>query len=107
MAIQNNIEIYKVTLVESNTGKKHTIKVSSDEYILDAAESEKIRLPYSCRAGSCTSCAAKVIEGSVTSDKCLLAEKEEKAGFILTCRAYPNSDCTILVDREDELLDLY
>lgn len=107
MAAQNNNEIYKVTLVDNNTGKKTTIKVSSDEYILDAAESEKIRLPYSCRAGSCTTCAAKVIEGSVKSDKCLLAPKEEKAGFILTCRAYPSSDCVIVVDREDELLDLY
>jgi len=54
---------YNVTLITPEGEKK--VEVSDDVYILDAAEDAGIDLPYSCRAGSCSTCAGIVTAGSV------------------------------------------
>ena len=49
---------------------------------------------------------AKLLEGNVINDHTFLTSKEEAAGFILTCRSIPTSDCVILTHQEDALFDL-
>ncbi|BAM42513.1 ferredoxin [Theileria orientalis strain Shintoku] len=80
------------------------IESSEDEYILEAAENQGIELPYSCRGGSCSTCAAALVIGEIDNcEQSYLSDEQIKQGYCLLCTSYAKSDCTIKTHKEEEL----
>jgi ring-1,2-phenylacetyl-CoA epoxidase subunit PaaE len=42
-------------------GKEHELAIGPDEHVLDAALNAGLDLPFSCKAGVCCTCRAKVL----------------------------------------------
>ena len=87
----------KVTVIIDGSAKSFPVDKTS-ESILEAGLAHGIELPYSCKAGVCSTCRAKLVEGDVDMDANYALEDYEVArGFVLTCQSYPVTD-TVTVD---------
>jgi ring-1,2-phenylacetyl-CoA epoxidase subunit PaaE len=79
----------RVTVVQD--GRRRVFTMTSDDVsVLDAAARNGLDLPYSCRAGVCSTCRARVVSGAVTmAHNVALEDWELAAGFVLCCQARP------------------
>jgi ring-1,2-phenylacetyl-CoA epoxidase subunit PaaE len=61
--------------------------------LLDAALSQNLDAPYACKAGVCSTCRAKILEGEAEmAVNHALEEYEIRQGYVLTCQCFPLSD---------------
>lgn len=70
--------------------------------VLQAARQMGMAPPYSCEAGNCATCMARVVEGSVSMRaNNALTPEEVDDGWVLTCQAVPSS-ATLHVTYDEE-----
>ena len=72
-------------------GEEFQFELAPDgQSIVDAANDEGIDAPWSCHAGVCATCRAKVLEGKVRMENHhALSDEEIEEGFILSCQSHP------------------
>ena len=86
----------EVTVIQDGRTSVFTLE-KNKETILDAALSQGIELPYSCKGGVCSTCRCKRVEGEVDMDVNFALEDYEIArGFILCCQSYPVTDKVVV-----------
>jgi ferredoxin len=81
--------------------KKTTVSRRQGETLLETARRAGLTPPFSCEAGNCGTCMAKLIEGTATMRvNDALMDDEVEEGYVLTCQAVPD-DGDVTVDYED------
>ena len=77
----------EVTVTMDGRRRSFTMKLG-DETVLDAAARAGIELPFSCRAGVCSTCRTKLVRGEVEmAQNYALEEWELEQGYVLACQS--------------------
>ena len=85
-------------------GETYTIEVPEGQTVLEAAHNADIDLPSSCYSGVCTTCAAKLSEGTVDqADGMGVGLELQAEGYALLCVSYPKSNLKLESEKEDEV----
>ncbi|MGL5079954.1 MAG: 2Fe-2S iron-sulfur cluster-binding protein [Microcoleaceae cyanobacterium] len=88
-------------------GEHFIVKVPEDRYILQSAENQGVDLPFACRNGACTTCAVRVISGTLYQPEAMgLSLELQDQGYALLCVSYPRSDLEVETQDEDEVYEL-
>lgn len=74
-------------------GATQTVTFSKDTSVLDAALDNSLDAPFACKAGVCSTCRCKLLEGEVEMlTNHALEDYEVENGYILSCQSYPLTD---------------
>jgi ring-1,2-phenylacetyl-CoA epoxidase subunit PaaE len=77
----------EVTVIMDGRRRSFTMR-RDDETVLDAAARVGIELPFSCRAGVCSTCRTKVVSGAVEmAQNYALEDWEVEQGYVLACQS--------------------
>ncbi len=80
--------MHTVTILRGD--ERFVLAVQYPDSIIKAAKKQGIRLPYSCEAGRCGTCAATCLEGHIwMAYNEVLMDDEIKKGRVLTCTGFP------------------
>ncbi len=98
---------YSVTIHDRQRNQVYSVQVPGDRYILHSSEATGIELPFACRNGACTTCAVRVISGSLRQPEAMgLSPKLQAMGYALLCVSYAESDLVVETQDEDEVYEL-
>ena len=71
-------------------GATTSLEIAPGQTVLEAAEAAGLDVPWSCRAGVCSTCRCRVLEGEVEMDQNHAIEDDElRDGYALSCQSRP------------------
>jgi ring-1,2-phenylacetyl-CoA epoxidase subunit PaaE len=74
-------------------GRSTEFPMERHERVLDVALRHRGELPYACKGGVCSTCRAKLVDGTVQMAANWALEPDElAAGYVLTCQSSPTSE---------------
>ena len=75
-------------------GTRQTVAIDAATSVLAAARAAGLDAPYSCQAGVCATCRAKITGGAYTlaANNHALEDYETAAGYVLTRQCFPEGD---------------
>ncbi len=78
-------------------GSARSFTMDKDQTVLDAALENAIDAPYACKAGVCSTCRCKVLEGEVEMvANHALEDYEVQRGYVLSCQSFPVTDRVVV-----------
>jgi ferredoxin-NADP reductase len=77
------------------TRSGRTTGVAGHQTLLDAAEAAGADIATLCRAGVCGTCRTRLVSGSVRCTSDALDERDRRAGYVLPCVTWAQSDCAL------------
>jgi ferredoxin len=73
--------------------QKASVNRVANETLLESARRAGLSPPFSCEAGNCGTCMAKLVEGRATMRvNDALDDDEVAEGYILTCQGVPDTE---------------
>jgi ring-1,2-phenylacetyl-CoA epoxidase subunit PaaE len=82
-----DLDSAEVTIIMDGRRRSFGMRMN-DESVLDAAARAGLELPFSCRAGVCSTCRTKVVRGEVEmAQNYALEEWEVEQGYVLACQS--------------------
>ncbi len=86
------------TVILEFNRETYQLEIPYYKRILEVALEHHINVPYSCRAGICSSCVATCTNGGVRMDyNEILTDQEVEQGRVLICTAHPTANFTRIV----------
>src|SRR6056297_420870 len=78
-------------------GTARSFRMGKDLSILDAALQNDLDAPFACKAGVCSTCQCRVLEGEVEMiANHALEDYEVARGYVLSCQSYPLTDRVVV-----------
>ncbi|MEM7320694.1 MAG: 2Fe-2S iron-sulfur cluster-binding protein, partial [Pseudomonadota bacterium] len=78
-------------------GATQSVSMAKDQSLLDAALENALDAPFACKAGVCSTCRCRVIEGEVDMiANHALEDYEVEKGYVLSCQSYPRTDRVVV-----------
>ncbi|MFN5193884.1 MAG: 2Fe-2S iron-sulfur cluster-binding protein [Cyanobacteriota bacterium] len=101
------VRTYPITVHWRQTGRTIRLDVPEGQSILQSFEAQGESLPFSCRNGCCTTCAVRVLHGTIDQREAMgLSRALRERGYGLLCVARAEGPLEVETQDEDEVYEL-